>query len=150
MSQKFILHKSDPRRLTVLANAQRFIGQLPEAQAWEIEIRRHVKKRSDKQRRALFGAAYGALMEFCGLEGAKEKEHLHRDMCGEYFGWRKDALGRPTPVRTTTKNERGEHDEISVDEALRFYAFLQRKGAEVGCWVPDPDPFWRENERSAE
>ena len=48
------------------------------------------------------------------------------------------------PLEHVTKDEEGKPDEISVGDALEFYAFLQRRGAEVGCFVPDPDPFWRE------
>jgi len=149
MTSRFILHAGDDERPRILANCAAFLGQLPPSKSWQIEIVPYVKKRSPKQRRALFGAAYKALMEFAGLEGSEEKNELHRFMCREYFGERPDALGRMVPVRTTTKNERGEHDEISVDEALKFYAFLQRKGADVGCYVPDPDPFWRESMEAA-
>jgi len=145
MSQTFILHKSDPRRADILGNAQRFLTVLPDHQSWEIQIKRHVKARTDKQRKAMFGAAYKALMEFSGLQGEADKLELHRFMCGEFWGWQPDPFGNRKPLRTTTKNERGEPDEISVSDALDFYAFLQRRGAEVGCWVPDPDPFWRES-----
>lgn len=144
MSQNFVLHPNDTSRPRVLANLIGFLQELPDTKAWEISIIRYVKARTDKQRKALFGAAYKALMEFSGLQGSEDKNELHRFMCGEYFGWIEDAFGRKTPLRTTTKNERRERDEISVEAALDFYAFLQRRGAEVGCFVPDPDPFWKE------
>ena len=149
MSQTFVLRKDDANRLNVAANLTAFIARLPESRSWEIEIRQHVKRRSDKQRAALFGPAYGALMAFSGLQGNSDKEELHRFFCGEFFGWAEDAFGRRKPRRTTTKNERGERDEISVVEALNFYDFLQRRGAEVGCYVPDPDPLYREQARDA-
>lgn len=150
MSQTFVLNKlPDCNRKHVLANAQEFLARLPESQSWEVTIARHVKARSEKQRKALFGAAYKALMEFSGLQGSVDKDELHRFMCGEWFGWDEDVFGNRKPKRTTTKNEKGERDEISISEALDFYAFLQKRGAEVGCWVPDPDPFWRESIRSA-
>lgn len=149
MSQTFILHANDPGRGRVLQNALAFIAALPEKQPWELTIKRHVRARSEKQRRALFGAAYKAMMDFMGLQGSREKEQLHWFMCGEYFGWQKTPFGSRKPVRTTTKDEHGRDDEISVDEALNFYAFLQRRGIEVGCYVPDPDPFWRETHRAA-
>lgn len=149
MSQTFVLHKADSRRDLIARNAADFIARLPDSKSWEIEIRQHVKRRSDKQRSALFGAAYKALMEFSGLQGSEDKEELHRYFCGEWFGWVYDKIGNRKPCRTTTKNERGERDEISVAEALDFYAFLQRRGAEVGCYVPDPDPLYREQARAA-
>lgn len=149
MSQAFFLHSGDANRDSIAANAAQFIHRLPNTKSWEIEIRQHVKKRTDKQRAALFGAAYKALMAFAGLRGSDDKDDLHRFMCGEYFGWTQDKFGNRKPVRTTTKNERGERDEISVADALDFYGFLQQRGAEVGCYVPAPDPFWKEQARAA-
>lgn len=137
MSQTFTLPKSGGSQ--ILANALRFIAALPNTREWDIEIKEHRKTRSDKQRGALFGVAYRALMEFSGLQGSQDKEDLHRFMCGEFYGWKTDALGNRKPVRTTTKDEDGRRDEISTKGAEEFYAFLQRRGAEVGCYVPDPD-----------
>jgi hypothetical protein len=131
----------DKSRATVLANAHAFLDRLPDTVAWEVFVRKHVKKRSTKQRKALFAAAYGALMEFSGLEGNEDKKELHRFMCGEFYGTKVDAFGRQVPVRTTTRDENGNEDEQTVEEAMRFYEFLQRRGADIGCWVPDPDPF---------
>lgn len=141
MSQTFYLRADDRNRDRIAQNCVQFIGSLPAGKSWEIEVRPHVKKRSDKQRSALFGCAYKALMEFAGLSGASDKDELHRFMCGEYFGWVEDQFGNRKPRRTTTKDEQGRRDEISVQDALNFYAFLQRRGAEVGCYVPDPEPL---------
>lgn len=140
----FILHANDANRGRVLANCIDFLHRLPVGKSWEVTIDKHVKSYTSKQRRSIFGAAYKALMEFSGLEGDEDKRNLHYWFCGEFFGWTDDAFGRRKPVRTTTKNERGERDPISTADALDFYAFLQRRGAEVGCYVADPDPFWRE------
>lgn len=148
MTQHFILHKGDDNRATVLKNAHAFLDRLPDSQSWEIEVKRHVKARTDKQRKALFAVAYKAMMEFSGLQGADDKEELHRFWCGEYFGWTVDAFGRKRPERTTMKDHAGRQDEISVDEALKFYHFLQQRAAEVGCFIADPDPFWREHARA--
>jgi hypothetical protein len=84
-------------------------------------------------------------MEFMGLRGEEEKNELHRFWCGEYFGWTEGgALRDRKPVRSTTKNEQGQRDEISVDTALDFYGFIQKRAADQGVFVPDPHPFWRE------
>ena len=143
MSQ-FILHANDKGRDQIRENCAAFLAMLPLDQSWSVSIEKYAKEYSAKQRRSIFGPAYKALMEFSGLEGDEDKRELHRFMCGEYFGWRDVSLGRK-PIRTTTKNEFGKRDPMSIERALYFYAFLQRKGASVGCYVPDPDPFWREH-----
>lgn len=139
----FYLWANDKGRATILQNVLSFLAQLPEGKSWAVSIEKATRERTGKQNRSIFGPAYKALMEFSGLEGDADKKELHRFMCGEFFGWREHALGRK-PLRTTTTNDQGKRDVIDTDTALRFYAFLQRRGAEVGCYVPEPDPFWRE------
>ena len=110
--------------------------------------------RSTKQRAALFGVAYASLMAQMGLRGAREKDDLHEFMLGEYFGWReRPGLGPPRkfPIRTTTTDENGKRDVISVRQQMDFYAFIQQRAAEGGYDVPDPDKEWfRKAEREAE
>lgn len=146
MKQRFILHANDEGRALVKSNLHAFIDRLPEDKPWQCVVERFVKKRSPKQRKALFAAAYAPIMEFMGLRGEDEKKELHRFFCCEFFGEKIDQLGRRLPVRTTTRNEQGEHDEISTEVAGDMYAFIQQKAAEQGIDVPDPDPLWRENE----
>jgi len=141
---KHYLNKNDLRREGILASTIARLNVLPLDHSWMVEVTLLKRERTAKQRRSLFGVAYKALMEFSGLSGAAEKDALHWQMCGEYWGWKRTALGTKVPNRTTTTNENGERDVISTMEQLDFYAFLQRLGAGVGCNVPDPDPFWRE------
>ena len=143
--QRYILHANDDTREHVRANAHAFIDRLPAGKSWQIEVREWHKPRSSQQRKALFAAAYGAIMEATGLQGEREKEHLHEYMCMSYWGTKPGVMpGMVVPVRTTTTNEHGERDEIDTQTAMEFYAFIQRKAAECGIDVPDPDPFWRE------
>ena len=111
-------------------------------------------ERSDLQRRSLFGCAYKALMAQMGLAGESEKNDLHEFLCGEFWGWReKNIMGQihRYPIRTTTRGEDGKRDVISVREQLDFYAWIQRRAAENGYDVPDPDKEWfRKAERDAE
>lgn len=144
MSQRFVLHKDHPDRKQVAENLHAFIDRLPLNRSWKCTIEPYQPTRTAKQRRSLFGAAYGPIMEFMGLQGSDDKAELHRFMCRKFFGERLDVLGRPVPIRTTTRNERGERDEITTKVALEMYAFIQRIAAEQGIDVPDPDPFWRE------
>lgn len=145
MSQRFFLHANDAGRDLVETNLHAFINRLPKDKPWVCVIDKLVKKRSPKQRKALFAAAYGPIMEFMGLRGEDDKNELHRFFCRKYFGEREDSIGRILPARTTTKNEQGEREEISMQTALDFYQFIQQFAAEQGIHVPDPDPQWREN-----
>ena len=147
-AQSYYLMPGDPRRPAILANAHAFLDRLPENKPWKVTTEKFVKPRSEQQRKALFAAAYKPIMEFMGLRGEQDKKDLHAFWCGEYFGWHPDL--RNKPLRTTTKNECGERDEITIAGALEFYAFIQQRAAERGIDVPDPDPFWRERmERAA-
>ena len=142
----FVLHRNASNRSQILANCVSFLSQLPDTKDWQVSIDPYRKPYSAKQRKSMFGVAYAALMDYAGLEGEQDKRELHSFMCREYFGEYADKFGNKHPKRTTTKDENGEKNPISVAEQLKFYAFLQRKGAEVGCYVPDPDPFHAEAE----
>lgn len=142
MSQAYALHKGDHRRDMVRANLHAFIDRLPASKSWRIEIKELRKERSLDQNAAVFGVAYAAIMAASGLEGDKEREQLHRDFCGDFWGWTTGPMGHRRPVRTTTRNERGERDVIDTETMARFYDFIQRTAAEYGIDVPDPDPLW--------
>ena len=144
MSQTYALHKGDMRRALVLANLHAFIERLPATKSWRIEIKELRKERTLDQNAALFGVAYAAIMAATGLEGEREREELHRNFCGDYFGWAPGPLGHRRPVRTTTTNERGERDVLDTQGMAEFYDFIQRQAAEYGIDVPSPDPLWRE------
>ena len=99
------------------------------------------EERSEKQRRSLFGVAYKALMEQMGLRGERDKNQMHTDFCGEFWGWKQVGMIR-RPVRTTTTDENGKRDVLSVRQQMAFYAFIQQRAAEYGYDCPDPDPLW--------
>ena len=142
MTQTYALHKLDPRRDLVRANAHAFIDRLPLTKSWRIEIKELHKDRSLEQNGAMFGVAYKIIMEASGLQGDADKRQLHRDFCGDFFGWTDGPLGHRRPVRTTTTNERGGKELIDTATMAQFYAFVQRRVAEFGIDVPDPDPIW--------
>jgi len=147
--QKYVLNANGSERAQVLANAHAFIDRLPATKSWRIEIREARRERSLDQNAAMFGVAYAAIMDAVGLEGEEDRKQLHRDFCGDFFGWVDGPLDRPRPRRTTTTNERGERDVIDTETMTRFYEFIQRRAAEYGIDVPDPDPFWQERRSAA-
>lgn len=122
-----------------------FLRTVMPGKALCVKVTLKKRQRSDAQNNALFGVAYPPLMEFMGLRGEQEKEELHETLCGLFFGWHHyELLGeaRKKPKRTTTRNEQGKRDVIPVTEFMAFYAFVQQRGAEIGCYIPDPDPNW--------
>jgi hypothetical protein len=138
----FIINRHHPSVGVVKQNIFLAIGSLDPDKSWKIEIKEVHKERTAKQCRSIFGVAYKTIMQAVGLEGSREKEKLHADFCGEYFGWKRDALDRSIPIRTTTRDENGEDNILSVKEMSDFYAFIQRRVAPYGVHVPDPDPLW--------
>jgi len=143
VSQTFILHKSDPARPRVLENAIAFLRMLPDGKAWQLTVEPYAKPRTDDQNAALWAVAYPPLMDFMGLRGDDARKQLHWFLCGEFFGWVDLPMGRK-PRRTTTKDEHGKRSKVDTKTFADFYSFVQQKGAELGVFVPDPDPFWRE------
>lgn len=125
----------------VYANAADAMSSLDKTKTWDIEIRPHVKVRSESQRKSLFGLAYKILMGFIGLRGAEDKQYLHNYFCIKYFGPHPKLPNKP--LRTTTKNELGEREEINTKVAIEFYALIQQMAAELGVVIPDPDPMSR-------
>lgn len=105
------------------------------------ECKRWTKPRSDPQNRALWGVAYPAIRNETGQD---DLEQMHRDFCGDFFGWVDfEFMGhrRRRPRRTTTTDEDGRKQKVSTDEFARFYEFVQRRAAEFGIYVPDPEPW---------
>lgn len=130
MSQTFILHK-DASREMVLANLVRFLHALPSTKAWKVEVAQHAKRRSDVQNAYLWGVVYPA---FTSVLPGWDAEDVHEYLLGEHFGWERiEGMGRVRlkPVRRSSK--------LSVTEFADYVDFCQRKGAEHGIYVPDPD-----------
>ena len=143
---KFFLY-ADSSRERIKANAVAFIDRLPENKPFVLTIEPLKRERTSSQNAGLFAAGYPPLMEFMGLQGDAEKKELHRHFCGEFFGWVDMPGGFRKPLRTTTTNEHGKRDVVPWDTFTGFYAFVQRQAAELGVYVPDPDPLWREVKR---
>ncbi|MFA6125465.1 hypothetical protein [Sphingomonas sp.] len=148
MSQKFILEAKHPNRDNVKANMHRFIDSLPETKSWEAEFKLYRKDRTDPQNNALWGVAYPPLAKELGYQ----LPELHETFCRSFFGEVTVEIAGRTwtkPRRTTTTNEQGKRDLIKWDEFKRFYALVQQTGAEMGVFIPDPDPLWRQHQEEA-
>ena len=137
---KFCLNV-DKQRDQIKANLFAFVERLPVDKSWQVIIEPLKKDRSSKQNKALFGVAYAELEEQTG----NEKNDLHFMFCGEFFGWvDKPVMGGTmrVPARTTTTGYDGKRDVIPTDMFADFYNFVQRRAAEMGFYVSDPDPLW--------
>lgn len=143
MSQTFVLHANDARRSRVMENLVGFLSRLPNTKSWRIEVKAYRKTRSSEQNNALWGVAYPALERATG-QGVND---WHEYMLGEHFGWVEYSLfgkRKLRPARTTTTGFDGEPDTLSAADFAEYYDFIQRRAAQHGVHVPDPDPFWRE------
>lgn len=122
-----------------------FCRSLPkDKRPWAIVIDRLKRERTGKQQRALWGCAYKFIHDETGNDPETD---LHPMFCGEFFGWEEyEVLGqkRKRPSRTTTKDELGHSDVITVERFVEFYDFVQKYTAvQTGLVVPDPDPDWK-------
>lgn len=130
--QTFVLHPGESRE-RVLGNLQRFLAALGADKAWQVEVKPWRKKRSAAQNAALWGIAYKTLEQATG----QEAKDWHEFMLGEYFGTvQVELLGRKY-----TKPRRGSSG-LSTVEFADYYAFVQRRAAEHGIFIADPDPFY--------
>ena len=130
MTQTFVLHK-DATRERVLGNLVRFVQSLPDSKAWKVEIAQYARRRSDEQNRYLWGVVYPAFEQ--ALEGW-DKEDIHEYLLGEHFGWQRiEGMGRAKvkPLKRSSK--------LTKAEFADYVDFCQRKGAEHGIYVPDPE-----------
>lgn len=139
------------------ANADRacaFLQQLPTDKAWEVLVRPCATKRSDAQNRYWWSVVVKTLAESVGYES----EEVHSYLCGACFGWKDKRVPKTprnpdgvesVPLRTTTRDEMGNHSVLSKTEFADLVAFAQRFGAQRGIFIPDPDPEWFMKEEAA-
>jgi hypothetical protein len=98
----------------------------------KVTVGQYRKNRSIQQNRALFGVAYKALHEATG----NDPEDLHCYFKGEYGGWEVvEVMGqkRKVPIKRSST--------MTTSEFSDFYQFIQRRAAENGYYVPDPNEY---------
>lgn len=111
----------------------RLVAYLAEAlpgKALKVRVDKLTKRRSVQQNRALWGVAYKVLAD----ETGNDAEDLHVYFLGEWGGWEIiDVMGqqRRVPLRRSSK--------LSTEEFNDYYAFIQRRAAVNGYYVPDPN-----------
>lgn len=131
-----------------------FLKSLPNDKAWEVLVRPLASKRSDAQNRYWWAVVVKTLAESVGYESAEVHEYL----CGAHFGWKDKRVPKTprnpegiesVPLRTTTRDELGNHSVLTKIQFADLVAFAQRFGAQRGVYIPDPDPEWFMKEEAA-
>lgn len=129
----FLLPGGD--RTEAIDRLTQFLRECAPGKAIRVEVCQHRKRRSDNQNRALWGVAYRLLSE----ETGNDVNDLHEYFLGEWSGWQEiEVMGqiRRCPIRRSSKLDTAEFSD--------FYAFVQRRAAEIGYYVPDPGEFEQE------
>lgn len=149
MKRKSIILPKDEAREEPIDRLLQAVMALPKDKPWRITWEVYHEERSEKQNSALWGCAY----DFLERETGNDPDDMHEYFCGEFFGWVEKAVfgkRKLRPRRTTTRDENGDRDVISILWFMEFYEFIQRRVATTqGLNVPDPDPHWKEREREA-
>lgn len=114
----------------LLERIGRFLAALG-AGKWKVTIEEYHPTRSSQQNAYLWGVCYA---EFQKHLPGWEKEDIHEYMLGEWSGWEElDGMGskRVRPLRRSSR--------LSTSDFSDFVDFIQRKGAEHGVFIPEPD-----------
>lgn len=128
--QSFVLPRLANRDNQVARIAAVLKG-LGQDRAWRISVVEHKPSRSHQQNRYLWGVIYRTILDAGQLEGW-DPDDLHEYLLGEWSGWEViEGFGkrRMKPVhRSSTLNK---------EQFAEYIAFIQRKMAEIGIYIPD-------------
>lgn len=126
MNQNFTLPKGERSLTRIVA----VLSALAKDKVWKIEISEAKRTRSTEQNAYLWGVVYPSILVH--LPGW-DADDLHEFCLGECYGWETlEGFGRRRlrPVRRSSK--------LKTTEFMDYLAFIQRKMAEKGIYVPDP------------
>lgn len=125
------IHLPKMRSALATQRTQQVIAALSADKAWDIEIDEYKPTRSEAQNRYLWGVCYAELAKH--LPGW-DADDIHEYMLGEHFGWETiEGMGRKRlrPLRRSSA--------LNKQEFSDFVAFIQRKAAEHGVFIPDAE-----------
>ncbi len=120
-----------------------FLESLPKDKAWRVVVEEFKPRRSLSQN-AYLHVCYKTFGDALGYD----PEDMREALLGTYFGWKEKKVPRTpsnregvesVPVRTTTTDETGKRDVLSKKALSEYVAFIQRKAAEQGIFIPDPE-----------
>ena len=130
----FTLPKMLPRDRAIERVAG-FLMRLPQDKAWRVSVTEQKRRRTSQQNRFLFGYVYPTILEQGGeaLRGWTAAD-LHELFLLEHFGSETlEGFGRKRlkPLKRSAK--------LNTQEFSDFVAYIQRRAAELGIYVEDPD-----------
>ena len=109
-----------------------YISRWKDGTILDVEITRRQRTKSDPMRKYYFGVVLPLFAEHLGYD---KDEHLllHRQLKIVYFRVEPDAKGihRKVPMVFSDKSE------IPISEKSDFVAWVQRKAAQEGVYIPD-------------
>jgi hypothetical protein len=113
----------------------RFLSGLSPDKPWQITVKPFRRLRSESQNKYLWGAVYPTILQDGGEALAGwTKDDLHEFFLGEHFGWETiEGFGRRRmkPLRRSKA--------LNTTEFMDFVDFIQRKAAEMGIYIADPN-----------
>lgn len=126
-----VIYLNADRHDQAIVRAQTVLGGLARDKAWKVTIGELRSKRSENQNRYLWGVCY---RELCKVLPGWDADDVHEYMLGEWSGWETlSGFGkkRLRPLRRSSR--------LSKSEFADFVSFIQRKAAEHGVHIPDPE-----------
>jgi hypothetical protein len=125
--ERIILQKGERSLARIVA----FISALSKETAWKLEVSEYKSRRSDEQNRYLWGYVYKTI---CQRLDGWDADDVHEYCLGEWSGWETlEGLGRKRlrPLRRSSR--------LSKQEFKEYIEFIQRRMAEHGILIEDPD-----------
>lgn len=133
MSTQFILPRDN--RETVIAKIAEFLAVCLPGRKVKVQVQQYRAVRSEAQNSYLWGVCYATIERATG----QEAEDWHEYFLGEWGGWEQSSMfgrKRIKPLRRSSK--------LDTAEFASLVAFIQRRAAENGIYIPDPDPLLME------
>jgi hypothetical protein len=135
--QYFILWPKQPRE-TRIAAIFKFISGLALERGWEIIVKPQQKKRSHSQNNYLWGVVYPTILKsgHKHLEGWTDKD-LHDYFLELHFGTEVLHFNGRDHERALKRSSK-----LSTLEFMDYIGRIQQEMAQLGIFIPDPDPEW--------
>lgn len=135
----FILPKKIPREHVILRVAS-FLKMLDPTKAWRVEINEFKSRRTLQQNAYLWGVVYPTVIKAGGeMLAGWTSDDLHEYFLGEYHGWETiQGFGkkRLRPIKRSSR--------LTISDFMKFLEFIQRRMAEHGVYIPDPNQGLKE------
>ena len=111
-----------------------YLANFKDGTAFDVEIVRRQKTKSDPLRCYYFGVVLPAFMEHLGYE-KEEYEIFHRQLKIVYFQIKPDSKGIYRKVPSVFSNE----SNITNADKSKYVDWVIRKAAQEGVYIPDPN-----------